>query len=165
MLFRSIPHARVDFVEIDPKFCKQIKINCAHNKISARRYRIIRSNMFGSIYPARVQAPRASAASNGYDYIFANPPYCAESKPERVQKSVKNFEPHQAVFGGGDGLVFIRRFLSSARKYIKKGGMIYMEFDPSQKYAIARMAKDYAYKNCEFFKDQYGRWRYAILTQ
>jgi len=68
------------------------------------------------------------------------------------------------LFGGKDGLFYIRKFLKDAKKYLKKGGKIYMEFDSWQKKEIGKILKNFNYNNYQFYKDQYSRWRYLILS-
>ena len=72
-VLRIIPSAHVDFAEKEKKFCKQIVLNAKLNKITRSRYKVIQSNMFSKV-------------RGKYDYIFANPPYLAESKKQKVQK-------------------------------------------------------------------------------
>ena len=110
----------------------------------------------------RTERRRLSAPA--YDYILANPPYVAEERKARVQKSVLEQEPAYAVFGGKDGLLYIRPFLRQAKEYLKKGGSVWMEFDSPQKAAIEKLLKQYGYKKWRFEKDQYGKWRYLSAT-
>jgi release factor glutamine methyltransferase len=141
---------RVDFLEIDKNFIKQIKINLKLNKINPRKYRVIQSDIFKNI-------------KGGFDYIFANPPYIPLKNKHLVQRSVYNFEPHLALFGGEDGLLYIRKFLRNARKFLKKNGKIYMEFDYSQKMELENLLKKLNYKNFRFCKDQFKKWRYVCI--
>ncbi|MEK7123872.1 MAG: HemK family protein methyltransferase, partial [Patescibacteria group bacterium] len=90
-----LPFAAVDFADKNERFLKQIKINAKLNKINPRRYKTIKSDIFSNI-------------RGEYDYIFANPPYVAKTKIKRVQKSVLKWEPASAVFGGIDGLFYVR---------------------------------------------------------
>ena len=98
-----------------------------------------------------------------YDYIFANPPYIAEKLRYKVQKSVLKYEPKTALFGGGDGLFYIRKFLKDAKKHLNAGGTIFMEFSPEQKKEIEKFLIKFNYKNWKFHKDQFDRWRWAVV--
>ena len=143
---------RTDFIDIIKDFLKQIKINLSINKISQKRYKIILSDIFENV-------------RGKYDYIFANPPYVGLDKRHLVQESVLNWEPLIAIFGGEDGLLYIRKFLKDARKHLKKGGKIYLEFDHMRKKETEELLKQLKYKNFRFYKDQFQKWRWVIIRQ
>lgn len=157
-VLKRIPNSLCDFADSEENAIKQIKINLKINNINKKRYKIIKSDVFENI-------------KNKYDYIFANPPYIPEKNINLIQKSVLDFEPHTALFGGADGLLYIRRFLEGAKNHLNPGGIIFMEFDgstgspqaPSQKSEIEKLYKKSNYKTCKFHKDQYGKWRYIML--
>jgi len=148
---------RAIFAEINKNFIKQIKINLKLNKINPSRYKIIQSDIFKKIKGKL--APQWA----GYDYIFANPPYIPLRNKHLIQKSVLDYEPHSALFGGDDGLLYIKKFLKDARKYLKKDGKIYIEFDHFRKMELEALLKELKYKNFKFHKDQFKKWRYVII--
>ena len=139
-----------DISDIDKNNLKQIRINLKLNKINNKRCRVIKSDIFSKI-------------KNKYDYIFANPPYVAIKRKNKIQKSVLKYEPQKALFGGEDGIFYIRKFLEEAKNYLNPSGRIFMEFDPAQKKQIEKLIKKFGYKNCEFHKDQYGKWRWVAV--
>jgi release factor glutamine methyltransferase len=139
-----------DIADSQVKCLKQAKINCQINKVSGKRYKIIKSDVFSNVL-------------GKYDYIFANPPYIAETRIKKIQKSVLKFEPKSALFGGNDGLFYIKKFLKNAKNHLNERGVIFMEFDPLQKRSIKTLIKIYKYKNCEFYKDQFNRWRWVVV--
>ena len=73
------------------------------------------------------------------------------------------FEPKTALFGGVDGLLYVRKFLAEAKNFLNPGGKIYMEFDHIQQRAIKALAKKYGYQHCSIHKDQYGKPRWVVL--
>ena len=148
-VLKNIENSQVDFAEKEEKLLRQIRANARLNNISEKRYKIIQSDVFNKI-------------KGKYDYIFANPPYIATTRKNKVQKSVLMFEPKKALFGGKDGLFHIRKFLKEARRHIKSKGKIYMEFDSFQKKEIEKILEKYEYKEYRFCKDQYNKWRYLI---
>jgi len=143
-----LKNAEVSFVDRKKNCLEQIKINLNINRIKAKRYKIIKSNLFSKI-------------KGKYDYIFANPPYVARNKISQVQESVLKFEPRQALFGGLDGLFYIKRFLKQAKNFLKPKGGVFMEFSPEQRNKIGELLKKNGYKNWEFYKDQFNRWRWV----
>jgi release factor glutamine methyltransferase len=169
-VLKHVPESTMDFVDISPKCLKQIEINCQLNKIAKERYRLIRADVFGNCLREVGSTPKlaarygvsptsryASFCRAQYDFMLANPPYCQR---QNVDHSVLKYEPHQAVLGGGkDGLRVIKKFLREASKYLKPGGVIYLEFDDFQKEALNKLLQRSKFKEWEFRKDQFGSWR------
>ena len=156
-VLKSISSTRVDFAEKEKKFLKQIRINTKLNHVDSRRYRIIECDTFE---PKGVSMKYSMGT---YDYIFANPPYVAESRRKTVQSSVLKREPHGALFAGKDGLQYIIRFLKEAQSHLNASGKIYLEFDSPQKREIDKLLKEYSYSSWQFHKDQYNKWRFVIV--
>jgi Methylase of polypeptide chain release factors len=52
-----------------------------------------------------------------YDAILANPPYIDPARIGQVQRSVLDYEPHQALFSGNGGLEAIEIFLAQAGNF------------------------------------------------
>jgi HemK-like putative methylase len=150
-VLKHILQAHVDFAEQERKFLKQILVNLKKNHIPGKRFRVIRSDIFSEI-------------SLKYDYIFANPPYVAESRKRSVQPSVLKHEPSQALFAGKDGLKYIRRFLKGAKRHLLPGGKIYMEFDSPQKREIEKLLGQCSYSSWQFHKDQYRKYRFVVIS-
>jgi len=142
---------RVDFTDVSEKSLKQIKINLGKNRISKRKYRVFKSDIFKNV-------------RGSYDYIFANPPYVAKNRLKEVSKSVLKYEPRQALLAGINGLFYIEKLLITAKKFLKENGIIYLEFDPLQKGKIKRILKKYQYSKFNFYKDQFGKYRWAKIT-
>jgi methylase of polypeptide subunit release factors len=50
--------------------------------------------------------------------------------------------------------------LRESKKFLKKGGMIFIEFDPFQKKEIENILKKEKYLKFSFFKDQFKNFRF-----
>jgi release factor glutamine methyltransferase len=150
-VLKHIRNAEVVFADKETNCLKQIKINLKLNLSPIRaNCSVVKSDVFSKVV-------------GKYDYIFANPPYIPTKNKKRIQKSVLKFEPKQALFGGGDGLFYIRKFLKQAIEHLNPGGKIFMEFSPEQKKQIEKLVKKYKYSNHKFYKDQYNKWRWAAV--
>lgn len=149
-ILKYVGNSQVTFVEKDKNLLKQIEINCKINNIGKKRYNIIQSDIFSNVKGA-------------FDYILANPPYIPIARKNKIQKSVLHYESPVALFGGEDGLLYIRKFLTDAKNFLNPNGKIYMEFDSIQKKDIERLLKKLHYQDFEFFKDQYGKWRWVVI--
>lgn len=149
-VLKNTKNTTVDFAEYYQKFIKQIEINLDKNKIESGRYQIIKSNIFSKV-------------KKKYDYILANPPYISNVNKEQIQKSVILWEPARALFAKDEGLQFVARFLRQAKKYLRPNGKIYLEFGHKQENKIEKILGQYKYENFNFFKDQFGRWRYLVI--
>ncbi len=153
-ILKYVKNSKVTFAEIDKDLIGQIKSNLKINQINPKRYKVIQSDIFKGFAPLPIK----------YDYIFANPPYIPLKNKHLVQDSVYDYEPHLALFGGEDGLLYIRKFLKDARKYLKPGGKIYMEFDCLQKHDLEKLLKELNYTNYKIYKDQFKKYRYICIN-
>lgn len=86
------------------------------------------------------------------DILVSNPPYIKQN--EVLDPSVKDYEPHVALFGGEDGLKFYRIIFENAAKIMKENGMLFFEIGYDQKESLSSLASSY-FKNAhiEVFKD------------
>jgi release factor glutamine methyltransferase len=151
-VLKNIRNSHVDFVDIDKKAIEQIKINLKLNKISPKRYRVIKSDVFEKV-------------KRKYDFIFANPPYVAKERLSEVQESVKKFEPKISWYGGRGGLKYIKKFLKEAKNHLKEKGIIFMEIDPLQREEVEKILKKESYKDFKFYKDQFKKIRWVKILK
>lgn len=149
-VLKNLPGSKMVFADKSQNSLEQIKINLRFNKINSRRTSLIKTDVW-------------SRVEGKFDLIFANPPYIAD-KEKRIQKSVLVWEPKNALYGGEDGLDFIRKFLLGSRLHLKTGGKIFMEFGIGQKGHIEKILKSLEYTKFDFFKDQFGRWRWVAIS-
>ncbi len=152
-ILKNIKNSFVDFVDIDERAIEQIKANLKLNKISRKRYQIIKSNIFENL------------KNKKYNFIFANPPYVAKERIFLVQESVKKSEPEICWYGGKEGLKYIKRFLKGAKEHLKKNGKIFLEIDPFQREKVEKILKRENYRKFEFFKDQFGKIRLVKISK
>ena len=74
-----------------------------------------------------------------FDLIVSNPPYIPSGEIAALEPEVRDFDPHLALDGGDDGLVFYRRLAAEARPFLKPEGKIMLEFGDGQSDAIKKI--------------------------
>ncbi|MBQ3383874.1 MAG: peptide chain release factor N(5)-glutamine methyltransferase [Erysipelotrichaceae bacterium] len=75
------------------------------------------------------------------DILVSNPPYIP--REQEIQKSVDQYEPHVALFGGDDGLYFYRKIFADAHKVIKEKSFLAFEIGYDEKDAIVKEVEKY----------------------
>lgn len=96
------------------------------------------------------------------DILVSNPPYIKVD--EVLENSVKDFEPHVALFGGEDGLKFYRIIFENAHKLVNENGMLFFEIGYDQKENLTNLARQY-FENAtiEVFKDINNKDRMLMI--
>ena len=97
-----------------------------------------------------------------FDMIVSNPPYITSREMEALPPSVKDYEPHLALHGGEDGLIFYRSIADHYRKALKPGGYLCFEFGMGQGDAVCQILTQYGYTVLERTKDYNDRERAVI---
>ena len=135
--------------------------------ISEDALAIARKNSEKCALTERVRFEQHDALAEGflagkkYDLILSNPPYIPTGDIAALSREVKH-EPMLALDGGGDGLIFYRRFIEALPSHLNKGGAIIFEFGYDQGEAIAKLCAEAAL-DCEIFRDYGGNVRGAII--
>ena len=136
--------------------------------ISEKALRVARQN--ARTHKAKVKFYHSDILENvrvSPDIIIANLPYGwkAWKRQSSAETAGLKFEPQEALFTGENGLHLYRRLLEQVAVKNNPPKFAYLEFDPRQKAALARLIKKtLPGSKAEFFRDYAGRWRYAGIT-
>lgn len=96
------------------------------------------------------------------DILVSNPPYIPLH--EEMEHSVKDFEPHVALFGGEDGLKFYRTIFERGKLLLKEKSFMAFEMGYNQKEALTALAKEYYPESrIEVLKDLSGKDRMLFI--
>lgn len=97
------------------------------------------------------------------DAILSNPPYIPTAVVSGLSPEVHT-EPHAALDGGEDGLVFYRAILRDYAPMVKPGGLIILEIGYDQGKALATLQQTYIPKgSISILQDLGGNDRVAVI--
>lgn len=103
----------------------------------------------------------AAGITETFDLILCNPPYIAEG--EELGPGVREFEPDEALFAGGEGLDAYRALAPQLPRLLNPGGLAAIEIGPEQAEAVsALLARDGL--GASVANDLAGRPRAVLLT-
>ena len=96
------------------------------------------------------------------DVLVSNPPYIPQE--EVMEKSVVDFEPHVALFGGQDGLKFYREICKDCRKVLKDKAFMAFEMGWDQRERMSALVEE-TLPGCryEILKDMNGKDRMLFV--
>ncbi|MHC4086550.1 MAG: peptide chain release factor N(5)-glutamine methyltransferase [Planctomycetota bacterium] len=98
-----------------------------------------------------------------FDLILCNPPYVSASEFEKLDKSVKDYEPRLALFAGVDGLDVYRRIIDKADRFLRPDGALILEIGYAQGPAIKELLEQTgAFAEVKIEKDFHDNDRIAI---
>lgn len=98
----------------------------------------------------------------GFDLIVSNPPYIPTGELARLQPEVRDHDPHLALDGGEDGLVFYRRLAVEAPAWLRPGGRLMVEFGDGQEAVLPALFAAAGWAVPTVLPDHSGRARILI---
>lgn len=129
-LAKHIEKARVIATDISPATLALARENAERNGVESR----IEFLAGDLLEPLRVRG-----LERVLDFLASNPPYVAMKYAATLQREVRDWEPHTALFAGEDGLEFYRRLLKEGSDFVKPGGYLVREIGFTQLDAIKHM--------------------------
>lgn len=98
-----------------------------------------------------------------YDVIVSNPPYITQDEMCALDESVREYEPHSALYGGEDGLDYYR-MLSGMHDRLNAGGWLLMEIGWQQGPAVTAMLETH-YTDITVVQDLAGHDRIVMARK
>ena len=113
--------------------------------------RLVHSNLFESV-------------EGVFDMIVSNPPYIPTEDIEDLMREVRDHEPHLALDGSKDGLLFYRKLAEESGRYLVPGGSLLFEIGYDQGKAVSQLLDQAGFKDIHVKKDLAGLDRvvYAV---
>ena len=148
-----VKDAKVTLAEVSLEALAVAKENAALNKLTGR-VRCVQADALKPAFPFLGK----------FDLIVSNPPYITAREMLELPVSVKDYEPHLALYGGEDGLDFYRSIANNFAPALKPGGYLCFEFGMGQGDDVCRILRDNGYTILERTRDYNDRER-AVLAQ
>ena len=146
-----VKDAKVTLADLSKEAIAVAKKNIALNKMTGR-VSCIQADALG----------KPSTFLGQFDMIVSNPPYITSNEMLELPDSVKDYEPHLALFGGDDGLNFYRNIADSYRAALKPGGYLCFEFGMGQGDDVCKILQMNGYTILERSRDYNDRERAVI---
>lgn len=147
---------------------KDAKVTLAD--VSREALAVAKKNVTELKLSARVSCVHADALAEPpsylgkFDLIVSNPPYITGAEMEQLPHSVKDFEPHLALYGGTDGLDFYRNIARCYKQALKPGGYLCFEFGMGQGDDVCTILRTNGFTVLERVKD-YNDIERAVLAR
>lgn len=133
---------------------------------SARLHLEDRAGLFLRDWRQRGSAGGAGAAwtdgLGSFDLVIANPPYVESAA--RLDRDVREFEPHSALFAGPDGLDDYKVIVPQLREILSGRGIALFEIGATQAEALGKIAENNGF-SAELRRDLANRPRCVVLRQ
>ena len=127
----ELPSARVYLADISPDALSVARKNVSLHRLGNRCVCLDADAL--SPPPLRM---------SGFDMIACNPPYITAEEMERLDSSVRDWEPALALDGGEDGLIFYRSVLEHWKSVLKDDGILIFEVGEGQSEPVMELMTD-----------------------
>ena len=151
MLAQRCPQAYITAIDIDAEAVEQARENTLSSPWKDRVEVLLQDIC---TFPTNQQ----------FDTIVSNPPYIDAGDMQTLEPSVKNYEPHLALYGGEDGLDFYRAITANYRRNLKPGGYLCYEFGEDQGDDVCKILAANGFSVRQRVKDFNGTER-AVIAQ
>jgi len=115
-----------------------------------------RLRLDGRVHFTQSNVLEALAGVHDFDFVVSNPPYVGFGEADKVQKSVRDFEPRVAVFAGEQGLDVIGALIEQAHRALKPGGWLAMEIGYSMRDAAVNLLSPTMWEDVRVVPDLQG---------
>lgn len=130
--------------------------------ISEAALSVAKENVYNAKLSSRVSCIKADMTAQPpqnlgkFDVIVSNPPYITSREMEELDRSVKEFEPRGALWGGDDGLDFYRAICKNWWDSLNDGGVLAFECGIAQSSALEKLLSEIGGKSVQITRDTSG---------
>lgn len=91
-------------------------------------------------------------SKDSFDIIVTNPPYIDKSS-DKIEETVKKYEPDDALYADDRGLSYIKKLIGSSKKSLKNNGYLLIENGYDQSQEIEKFLVENDFKDIEVLLD------------
>ncbi|MDI6783066.1 MAG: peptide chain release factor N(5)-glutamine methyltransferase [bacterium] len=156
-LAKQLELAEVVALDISEQAIAVAKQNAILHQVNDR-IRFIKSALFDNI----------SETENRFEIIVSNPPYIPEPEFEQLSLDIREYEPHQALTGGNDGLNIIRKIIQESADYLTQQGYLIMELGDGQAKKVRNLieqSSQFDIQSTRFIFDLAGKERVVVTKR
>ena len=145
------------------KDAKVTLADLSRDALAVAKRNITLNKLSGRVSCVQVDAMAEPPAFLGkFDLIVSNPPYITGQEMKELPRSVGEYEPEMALYGGEDGLDFYRSIARNYASVLKPGGYLAFEFGMGQGDDVCRILSENGYTVLERARDYNDRERAVI---
>jgi release factor glutamine methyltransferase len=150
-LLSAVPVATATGVDISLDALATAARNAAELGFGGR-FKALNSNWFEKV-------------SGRYHVIASNPPYVSRRDIGNLQDEVRDFDPHQALDGGVDGLDPYRVIAAKAEEFLEMQGKVAVEIGHTQKNEVTSLFTAAGYHLAGAYRDLGGNDRVLVFER
>lgn len=103
--------------------------------------------------------------SERFSVVVSNPPYISSADYDRLDPSVREFEPRLALESGAGGMDALTHILFAAAAYLEPGGMLALEIDSQHEHETLQLAAAAGWVGAVVEHDVFNRPRYLLANK
>ncbi len=145
-LKKNMEHCRMTAADISEQALEVAKRNADHLNAEVT---FLKSDLFENV-------------EGMFDLIVSNPPYIPTKVIETLAPEVREHEPHLALDGTGDGLLFYRKIVAKGKSHLKENGCFAFEIGFDQAEDVSNILEENGFTRIQVIKDLPGLDRVVI---
>lgn len=143
------PGARIVATDVSEKAIENAQENVRNHGLRSR-VDLVRCDMYAGI-------------SGVFDLIISNPPYIPHHRLGILPRSVKDFEPLEALDGGAQGVEFVETLIEDGQRHLAGDGIMALEIDDDATDLLRAFLGETNIRPYVFRRDLFGRYRYLLI--
>jgi release factor glutamine methyltransferase len=146
---REFPQATGLGIDLSPDAVATATGNAARNGVAERA--------------AFRQGEWTDGVEERFDLILSNPPYIASDEVAKLDRNVREYDPHLALDGGPDGLAAYRALAARLPGHLNLDGHVILEIGAGQEEAVVALMEQAGLRHLRSHRDLGGHIRALVF--